>query len=380
METLALPLGDGWVLCRPDIERLAVLNATGKTVWDLLRAGFRQQDIAAAFAQHFGLSAEEALAAIGAVTGGLKETGFLPRQPEDAGGADCAAIPHEKSAAVKADPKVDCGTFQFGDRRVEVHSSLPDLGSGYFARFGHRALDNAADADVLELSSGPCGYRLTFRGELLADVNSLAGLIGRAHELILSWEYPETEFLAYFHAAAVSRDGRSVLLPAACGTGKSTLTAFLAAHDFAYIGDDSIAMARSDGSLRPLPTCLSLKSGSWPVLASLYPELPNLPQVFCHRRIARYVKPRNMRQAGRAPSVILFSSYAQSAGVEFRALAPLETMTRLIDAGTDFHRPASSAALAEFLQFVELTPAYELVYSNLPGAKSAIEKLLDPTP
>jgi hypothetical protein len=28
-ETLTLPLGDGWVLCQPDMDRLAVLNATG---------------------------------------------------------------------------------------------------------------------------------------------------------------------------------------------------------------------------------------------------------------------------------------------------------------------------------------------------------------
>jgi hypothetical protein len=62
VETLALQLGDGWVLCQPDMDRLVVLNATGKTVWDLLGGDFGQQDIASAFAQHFGLPAETALA------------------------------------------------------------------------------------------------------------------------------------------------------------------------------------------------------------------------------------------------------------------------------------------------------------------------------
>jgi hypothetical protein len=57
-ETLTLPLGDGWVLCQPDMDRVVVLNATGKTVWDLMAGGFGQQEIASAFVQHFGLPAE----------------------------------------------------------------------------------------------------------------------------------------------------------------------------------------------------------------------------------------------------------------------------------------------------------------------------------
>ena len=77
----ALQLGEGWVLCRPDMDRMAVLNATGKTVWDLLCGGFGQQEIASAFAQHFGLPAEGALANVGEVIGGLEEAGFLARPP-----------------------------------------------------------------------------------------------------------------------------------------------------------------------------------------------------------------------------------------------------------------------------------------------------------
>jgi hypothetical protein len=77
-ETLTLPLGGGWVLCRPDMDRLVVLNATGKTVWDLLGGGFGQQEIASAFAQHFGLPAEAASADVRKIIGGLEEAGCLP--------------------------------------------------------------------------------------------------------------------------------------------------------------------------------------------------------------------------------------------------------------------------------------------------------------
>jgi hypothetical protein len=379
VETLALQLGDGWVLCQPDMDRLVVVNATGKTVWDLLGGGFGQQEIASAFAQHFGLPAEGALGDVRKAIGGLEEAGFLDRPPGEAGAEGCAPSSPANGPAIQSGPNVRYGTFQFGDRRVQMRSTVADIGRAYFSRFRHRALDDAVDAVVLEFSSGPCGYRLTFQGEVIADVSSLTELTGWAHELFLNWEHPNTGFIAYFHAAAVSRGGQSVLLPGVSGTGKSTLTGYLAGHGFAYLGDDLVAMARSGWSLRPLPTCLALKSGSWPILTALYPRLPDLPTVQCHGRDVRYVEARQTQYAGSAPSVIMFPKYAKSGGTHLGALAPLQTMTRLLETNTDLHRPATEATLAEFLQFVEQTPAYELVYKDLPSAKAVIEAWLDHT-
>jgi hypothetical protein len=369
VDTLALPLGDGWVLCQSDIDQLAVVNATGKIVWDLLDGGFGQDEIASAFALHFGVAAQGALANIRAMIGRLEEAGFLARPIADASTAGYTPV--------QPGPDVDCGTLRFGARRIRIYSSLAEVGSAYFARFGHRALDYVVDADVLAFSAGSGNYRLTFQDETVADVNSPAELIGRAHELILSWEHPKTEFLAYYHAAAVSRSGHSALLPGVSAIGKSTLTAYLVGHGFAYLGDDCIAMARTDWSLRPLPTCLSLKSGSWPLLSELYPELSHLPTVHYHGREARYVEPRQAQYSGRAPSVILFPSYVKDGETSLRALVPLQTMARLIETNTDLHRPATRATLAEFLQFVERTPAYELVYRDLASAKAAIEDWLE---
>lgn len=374
-ETLTLQLGDGWVLCQPDLDRLLVLNATGKTVWDLLGGGFGRQEIASAFARHFGLSTETALSHIGEVIGGLEEAGFLARPPGEAcTGAPSAPV---KGPAIQSGPNVHCGTFRFGDHRVQVHSSSPDIGRAYFKRFRHRASDDAADADVLEFSGGPCGYRLTFQGAVAAEAASLAEVVGWAHGLFLSWEHPKTEFLAYFHAAAVSRGGHSVLLPGVSGTGKSTLTGYLAARGFAYLGDDLVAMARADWSLRPLPTCLSLKSGSWPILTPLYPRLPDLPTLQCNGRDVRYVEPGHAQYAGSAPSVIMFPAYAKRGDTHLKALAPVQTMARLLETNTDLHRPTTEATLVEFLQFAEQTPAYELVYEDLPSAKAVIEAWLD---
>ncbi len=375
VEVFALQLGEGWVLCRPEMDRLMVLNATGKIVWDLLGDGFDQQKIASIFARHFGLPASVALAHIEEVISGLEGAGVLACPPGDVPRA-ATPRPCTSGPALHIGPGLNCGTYRFGDRRIQMRSALPDIGRDYFSRFWHRAMDEAVDAEVLTFTGWPGAYRLTFQDAAAADAGSLAGLMASADELLLSWEHPKTEFLATFHAAAVSYGGRSVLLPGVSGSGKSTLTAYLAGHGFAYLGDDLIAMARADWSLRALPTCLSIKSGSWPILTPLYPQLPCLPIVECHGRDVRYVEPGQIQDAGSAPSAILFPRYAKSAEVHLQALMPLQPMMRLLEANADLHRPVTETALAEFLRFVEQTPAYELVYSDLSSAKAAVEERL----
>jgi hypothetical protein len=375
-QAFALPLGEGWVLSQPDTDQLIVLNATGKIVWDLLYAGLEKDEIASAFALHFGLSFEQASADVSAVISGVDH--MWPSTvdspfPLEAAPRPSAIFP--SSAEPPLDPKVDCGVFRFDVRLVRVFSTVPELGLDYFSRFQHRTAGEPADADVLELSGGSSGYRLTFGQKIVATVNTLRELIGRANGLFLTWEHPDVDFLAYFHAAAVSQSGRAILLPGISGTGKSTLVGYLASRGFAYLGDDLIAMAASDWSLRPLPTCLSVKSGSWPILEAFYPQLSHCQIVQYHGRVVRYVEPTKTAHLAGAPSLILFPNYAKDQVAKLRPLTRLQTMTRLLETATDFDKPATTAKVTEFLRFVETTPAYEFTYSDLPSALNAIREV-----
>jgi Coenzyme PQQ synthesis protein D (PqqD) len=376
IESFALPLGDGLVLCHPSKGRLVVLNATGKTVWDLLHAGHAHTEIASAFAGHFGLPVAQASADVATVIAMLDEAQTSDLDPP----VGTAATP--LSSAVlpcSSEPQNnDCGAFRFGNRLVRVLSAVPDVGSDYFSRFRHRAVVETAEADILELSGDPSGgYRLAFCREIVAKAHSLSGLVGRTNELFLNWEHPEVHFLAYFHAAAVRRGSRAILLPGVSGAGKSTLVAYLASRGFTYLSDDLIAMTASDWSLRPLPTCLAIKAGSWPVLQAFYPQIANSPTVRCHGRAVRYVEPMETSGSAGAPSVILFPTYAKDGDAHLGSLTPLRTMTRLLEANTDLDEPVTETKVAEFLRFVGSTPAYEFSYFDLPSAMNAIERLLE---
>jgi hypothetical protein len=374
IESFALPLGDGLVLCHPGQDRLAVLNATGKVVWDLLRAGLARDEIASVFALHFGLSFDGACADVATAIAGIEGAPLAEFDPPR--GRDAPPIPGSRDPHAD-DPTADCGEFRFGDRVVRLFSAVPGVGCDYFSRFQHRAANPPTKtADILELAACPSGYRLTFRRKIVAEVHSLPELIAGANELFLRWEHPEVEFLAYFHAAAIGRDECAILLPGVSGAGKSTLVAYLTSHGFFYLGDDLIAMAASDWSLRPLPTALSLKSGAWPILEDFYPQLRHRPTVQCHGRAARYVQPKETRNSAGTPSLILFPKYVKNGEAHVGTLKPLQTMTRLLESGTDLEKCASGANLVEFIRFIESTPAYEFRYSDLRSAKDAIEELL----
>lgn len=375
-------LGDGLFLYDPITDRAVVLNATARTVWEFLNEGFTEAAIASAFTRHFGISQTHAAQDVHQIVAELAVLASAASQADSE-----VAVPLHATIASACDSRQsasmqDCGVFHFGNSSVSVRSNIKDMGADYFSRFRNRSASDDLRPDSLEISIGPASYRLTFRGELVSDVDTLAELSADVNELLLRLEHPDTRFLAYFHAAAVSLDGHSVLISGVSGAGKSTLAAYLTGHGFFYLGDDLIAMTDADRTLRALPTCLSLKAGSWPILTNLYPDLAVAPTVYCHGRAVRYAEPPRIdatMNAAAAPSAIVFPRYRQGEPTRLSACTPLQTMVCLIQASVDLAKPVDEERLSKFIGVVERTPAYELTYSHLPSAMNAIAGLVDGT-
>ena len=70
-----------------------------------------------------------------------------------------------------------------------------------------------------------------------------------------------------FHAGAVARNGRGILIPAASGAGKSTLVAALSLAGFEYFSDE-VAVCDDDRWLYPFPKISSIRAGGWERLGS----------------------------------------------------------------------------------------------------------------
>ena len=349
----------------------------------MLGEGFSRHEIVLAFAQHFDISYERAKTDVEPVIDELQEFSAQPdgdktRSVAMAGFTDIAGSRSGQSGSLK-----DCGAFRFGESQIRVWSSVEQLDAKFFERFRHRLIHDQGGEDVLEISGDDLGYRMTFKNKLIGEMLAITQLMSRATQFFLNLEHPDSVLLAYCHAAAVSRGNHSVLMPGSSGAGKSTLTAFLVANGFHYLGDDIVATGEVDNALLPLPTCLSIKSGSWTILDQIYPVLPQLPTLNRYGRVIRYIEPqRNYAtlRAAAAPTVIVFPAYKVGETTQLSPLKPMQTMIRLLRANAALLPPATEENLAKFLRFVEQTPAYELTYSELPSALNAIEDVLAAQP
>lgn len=376
-DSFGRPFGAAWVVYFPGTETLLVLNQTGRSVWEMLKRGYGLDAIASTFVQHFGISDEQARSDVRCLESTIRKAA----QVEDAEVDEALDMPADAPCATASTAPIlqSCGTYQFGESRIQVLSSVEEIDENLFLRFGHRATDDGVGGEILEVSGSGNAYRIALGGCLLDHMATKLAAVARLVQQLLMLEHSQRSILAYCHAAAVSHAGRSLLMPGNSGVGKSTLTAFLVAKGFGYLGDDIIALAEDDWALLPLPTCLSIKTGSWPILEECFPTLRQLPTLDRYGREMRYVEPQGnydcLTQA-RAPSAILFPFYKAGEATTLRPVEPLDGMVRLIGAHTALMTPATEARLAKLLAFVEQTPAFELTYCDLPGAKMAIEDLL----
>lgn len=75
-----------------------------------------------------------------------------------------------------------------------------------------------------------------------------------------------------FHAAALEASGTGIVLPGASGSGKSTLAAALARAGHGYLTDELTAFDLDRGELLPYPKPITVKPGSFGVLADMDPH------------------------------------------------------------------------------------------------------------
>jgi hypothetical protein len=88
-------------------------------------------------------------------------------------------------------------------------------------------------------------------------------------------------FFLNIHAGGVSDGEGATLLPAAPGSGKSSLTAALARSGLDYFSDEVALLEEPDLEVRPIPLAVCVKSTGWDLMARFFPEIGTLAT---HRR------------------------------------------------------------------------------------------------
>ena len=84
-------------------------------------------------------------------------------------------------------------------------------------------------------------------------------------------------FSFYIHAGVVGNGTNCVLLPAAAGSGKSSLTMALVHRGFQYFSDEVALVEPETFHVPPMPLAMAIKEPGWELAARYYPALKSLP-------------------------------------------------------------------------------------------------------
>ncbi len=242
------------------------------------------------------------------------------------------------------------------------------------------AVPGQREADLIcDLFADHEGYRLAYEDQVLDRCEALESVVPMIKASLIQLAIGKAVASAVLHAAALWRDGTGLVLPGPAGAGKSTLAAALVDNGWSLVADD-VTVLGPEGllTMRPLPSALCLKSGSWPVMAELVPEFERLA-VHCRAdgKSVRFLLPRNplAKDIDRLPvNLIAFPRYREGASVTFRRLTADESFDRILPEFYPVSNRFDGETIDALIGLLRQAPVFELHYGDSGAAVAALRQ------
>lgn len=234
-----------------------------------------------------------------------------------------------------------------------------------------RQVDAATCQSMDVLSDGCGGFQFLLDGQLVAlamDETELAVMLMQTGQRQLIFRQNHHAML---HAAVLVRNGCGFLFPAAAGSGKTTLTAWLLGHGYGLLSDELASVGPNgeiDGFTRPL----NIKPGSRSLLDAFDWMLMPLTQsrVSCGVTLVPW---RRKSAEKITSSVIICVSYVANAPFSVERLSPglcaRDLMGSLLNA-----RNLPKHGLAFATRFAAEQPRYRIRYSQVEDVSTWLEQ------
>jgi hypothetical protein len=183
------------------------------------------------------------------------------------------------------------------------------------------------------------------------------------------------EYLFFIHAGVVGTRRGCVLLPAASGSGKSSLTMALLHRGFRYFSDEVALVEPGSFQVPPAPLSISVKDTGWDLMSRYCPGIGSLPiHVRCDGKVLRYIPPPADSVGGAPASVnyIIFPRYEKAPPTCLRRVNRAAALGRLMgECLAQRHRldPDNVRGLIRWLSGIE---CYELTFNCLEKAADLV--------
>ena len=180
------------------------------------------------------------------------------------------------------------------------------------------------------------------------------------------------------HAAALSINGKGIILPGASGRGKTTLSTWLATRGYNYLTDEYVFIKENTNTIQAFSRPPNVKVKGIDALDSYFDINAHEGQTIRSSQVAmippRLLNPNNKKEEA-VVSLIVFPNYKK--GVEYeleklsKARAGLTLMECLVNA-----RNLNGHGFSEATRLVRDTPAYLLTYSSVDQLSSQFQEIL----
>ena len=388
-EVTSYDVDDGTVLFIEQTRELLRLNPTAALVWRGYRAGLSFQEMIEALVRVTGASAAAVERDVAALIKELEDIGALQRRH----GLITPASPRKQSSPTanlpvhrryrrshSRDSQATAHSYQLVDFQFRLRRLDPPIGRDADRLFAHlRVSDSDAPATVVEVVEDRDEWLLLYDGNPVDRCANSAAIVPMLHANVLLTAYRTSDCMAALHASAVIRNDRCVLMPGTSGSGKTTLTAALLANGFGYCSDDLVLLTSEPIRIRPVPTCLGLKSGSWNIVSSLFPEIHQLPtHVRPDGKQIRYLSPKHSIEIWNSyrADFLVFPVWSSGHASEIRRIGSGEALERLTASGYDLPNRINSDVVARLLRWVSELRCFELRYDSIEDAVRTVSDLM----
>ena len=229
-------------------------------------------------------------------------------------------------------------TFQTLSYAFRVRWDSEEVGAyarsvfGRFAVPSEEIVERARDVPEYVFVTEPFGHRLLLDGETLVESRDVRDLLQR-----LSWHVNTTAMgtctdLLLVHAGAVvTPSGSGVLLPAASGSGKTSLVAGLVRAGWGYLSDEVGAIDPATLQLCPYPKVLSIKPGMFEEFVDLIDPDQGWPISSREWLIAPEVLRADPVADRSDVGLIVFLEHAPDVPARLTPLSPAASLTALFE-------------------------------------------------
>lgn len=353
----AIPFDGHLVLGHPSEGGLIVLNPRARVLWER----FQRHDVAAT---------EPADAELDLLLTAFRDAGLLDELRAPPPPVVAEKPPEFDATEICLDAVYACGT-----RPVCVRCTDPHLSALLAAVLAPCRTTASPQAELLVMGFRE-GFRLYEDGILARSALTLAQARNTILNRLIRLGRPQQNFAAILHGAAVSDGDCCCLLLGAGGSGKSTLAAGLIAAGWRLVSDDLIPLEAETGCIWTVPYALSVKEGSWSLLAGSFPAIATTPTYRFGAKRIRHLSavPRPTGQAGYAVTACLLVRYDADAPASTEPLRPVEALAELVRSLSAI--PAAPADRADLLRWLETWPCWQLTYASLSEAIGLVRQIL----